>query len=94
MITKLDELRIGIDEVDQQIIALLAERFRLTEEVGLYKASNQLVAQDPNREKQQFQKIVQLSEKNGINPEYTTEIYRCLIDLVISRHEVLLAINS
>jgi chorismate mutase len=63
--TKLDELRNDIDEIDQKIIALLAQRFKYTEEVGIYKAKNQLNAQDTNREYQQFQKIIQLSEQNG-----------------------------
>ncbi|NOV01028.1 chorismate mutase [Paenibacillus planticolens] len=89
--TKLEELRTNIDEVDRQIIALLAQRFKYTEEVGIYKANNHLQAQDASRENQQFQKIAQLSEQNGLNPEYASDIYRCLIDIVISRHKELLA---
>lgn len=88
--TELDKLRNDIDEIDQQIIALLAIRFKYTEEVGIYKAKNQLHAQDTNREYQQFQKIKQLSEQNGLNPEYASEIYRRIIDIVISRHQELL----
>ncbi|CAN7633849.1 MULTISPECIES: chorismate mutase [unclassified Paenibacillus] len=88
--TELDKLRNDIDEIDQKIIALLAKRFKYTEEVGIYKAKNQLNAQDTNRENQQFQKIIQLSEQNGLNPEYASEIYRRIIDIVISRHQELL----
>ncbi|CAH1210949.1 hypothetical protein PAECIP111891_03641 [Paenibacillus allorhizoplanae] len=88
--TELDKLRNDIDEIDQKIIALLAKRFKYTEEVGIYKAKNQLKAQDTNRENQQFQKIIQLSEQNGLNPEYASEIYRRIIDIVISRHQELL----
>jgi chorismate mutase len=68
--TKLDELRKNIDEIDQKIIVLLAQRFKYTEEVGIYKAKNHQNAQDTNREYKQFQKIIQLSEQNGLNPEY------------------------
>ncbi|MCY9658821.1 chorismate mutase [Paenibacillus chondroitinus] len=88
--TKLDELRNGIDEVDQKIIELLAQRFQYTEEVGIYKAENHLHSQDVSRENQQFQKIAKLSAQYGLNPDYASEIYRCLIDIVISRHEELL----
>lgn len=42
---------------------------------------------DPNRESEQFQRIRKLSEQNGINPAYTSEIYRRIIDIVISRHQ-------
>ena len=68
--TKLDELRKGIDEVDQKMIALLAQRFQYTEEVGIYKAENHFDSQDVSRENQQFQKIAKLSAQHGLNPEY------------------------
>jgi chorismate mutase len=92
--TKLDELRKNIDEIDQKIIALLARRFKYTEKVGIYKAKNHQNAQDTNREYQQFQKIIQLSEQNGLNPEYSSEIYRRIIDLVIFRHQELLTLEG
>ncbi|MDD9269023.1 chorismate mutase [Paenibacillus sp. GCM10023248] len=87
--TRLDQLRNEIDQIDQQIIKLLAQRFQCTEEVGIYKAENQLHAQDPGRESEQFRKIRQLSEESGINPAYTSEIYRRIMDIVISRHQEL-----
>lgn len=92
--TKIDELRKKIDEIDQKIIGLLAERFKYTEEVGIYKAKNHLNAQDANREFQQFQRIIQLSDRNGLNPEYSSEIYRRIIDIVISRHQELEAMEG
>jgi chorismate mutase len=92
--TNLDELRKNIDEIDQKIIALLAQRFKYTEEVGIYKAKNQLNAQDANRESQQFQRIFQLLDQNGLNPEYSSEIYRRIIDIVISRHQELVTIEG
>ncbi|WP_424766865.1 chorismate mutase [Paenibacillus sp. sgz302251] len=84
---RLNELRAGIDQLDDEIISLLAKRFALTEEVGLYKAINKLEAQDPKRESTQFHKIIQLSDTHGLKPDYATTIYRCLMDVVISRHE-------
>jgi chorismate mutase len=94
MMTKLDELRKNIDEIDQKIIALLAQRFKYTEEVGMYKAKNNLNTQDTMRESQQFQKIIQFSEQMGLNPEYSSEIYRRIIDIVISRHKELLTMEG
>lgn len=90
---EIDDLRKSIDEIDEKMIVLLAERFKYTEKVGLYKAKNHLNAQDANRESQQFQRIAQLSRQNGLNPEYATEIFRRIIDLVISRHEELVTME-
>jgi chorismate mutase len=87
---ELNELRKNINIIDKKIIALLAERFKFTEEVGLHKAKNSLPAQDINREALLFQNIVQLSEQFGLNPAYASEIYRCIIDIVINRHQELL----
>jgi chorismate mutase len=86
---KLVELRDSIDDLDREIVALLSQRFKLTEEVGIYKAKNTLDAQDITRESEQFNKIIQLSKSYGINPDYSLEIYRCIIDIAISRHQEL-----
>ncbi|NIK77204.1 chorismate mutase [Paenibacillus castaneae] len=87
--SRLNELRIEIDKLDNEILILLAKRFELTEKVGVYKAENKLNAQDKSRELKQFEKIIQLSNKHGMNSDYGTAIYRCIMDLVISRHKEL-----
>ncbi|WP_169084878.1 chorismate mutase [Paenibacillus sp. PL91] len=85
--SRLEELRQHIDQLDSEMISLLARRFQLTEEVGIYKASNKLSAQDPSRESKQFNKITELASRNELNPEYAIAIYRCLMDVVILRHK-------
>ena len=42
----LEEYRSSIDNVDAALIHLLAERFRITHQVGVYKAKNGLPAED------------------------------------------------
>jgi len=86
-VSRLDELRQAIDQIDHDIISLLARRFQLTEEVGMYKAANQLAAQDLSREANQFDKIKKLASSHDLNPETAASIYRCLMDVVISRHK-------
>lgn len=91
--TALEGLRSAIDKTDQQIVALLAQRFIFTEAIGEYKAANQLHSQDPGREAQQFKKIVELSKQYGLRPEYAVDIYRKIMDIAISRHQEILAEN-
>ncbi|WP_338449429.1 chorismate mutase [Niallia oryzisoli] len=83
----LDELRQNIDQVDRELIKLLAARFELTEKVGIYKSKNNLIPQDKSRETQQFNKLTKLSEESGLNPEYALKIFRCIMDIAISRHQ-------
>ncbi|WP_071396788.1 chorismate mutase [Bacillus tuaregi] len=82
----LEDLRIQIDKVDRELIKLLAERFELTEQVGVYKAKKNLNPQDKSREAKQFEKLEKLSLENGLNPEYAQKIFRCVMDIAISRH--------
>ncbi|QHT62952.1 chorismate mutase [Paenibacillus lycopersici] len=90
----LTELRTNIDDIDRQLVALLARRFNCTEEVGIYKDQHGLPAQDPSREAQQFQKIAQYAQEQGLNPEYAAAIFRHLMDLVISRHRELRSVSK
>ncbi|CAM4245266.1 chorismate mutase [Paenibacillus endophyticus] len=85
--SKLDELRQDIDQLDQEMISLLAKRFQLTEEVGIYKATHKLAAQDSGREQQQFDKIRRLAESRKLDGEHASVIYRCIMDLAIARHK-------
>lgn len=39
-----------IDEIDEQLVKLLADRFKVTQKVGEYKKLNNLRAVDPDRE--------------------------------------------
>lgn len=79
-------LRERIDQLDHEIIALIAERFKVTEDIGLYKAKNDLNPQDRSREAEKFAKLSELANSYGLKPDYAVQIYRCMMDLVISRH--------
>jgi len=63
----LEDLRKSIDNIDNAIIAMFAERFKVTAKVGVYKATNGLPAKDIEREKIQFQRISE---------------YLCFMDLI------------
>lgn len=86
---ELGELRYDIDNLDNQLILLLAERFRLTEKVGMYKTQNNLDAKDNERELEQLNRIKNLSLKYGLNPNYASTIFECIINTVVLRHNEL-----
>ncbi|MBM7565222.1 chorismate mutase [Paenibacillus sacheonensis] len=90
----LAELRANIDDIDRQLVSLLARRFQCTEEVGKYKERQGLPAQDAVREAQQFQKIEAYARQHGLNTDYAEAIFRHIMDLVIARHIELRAVNK
>lgn len=82
----LDELRKSIDNIDNAIIAMFAERFKVTNKVGVLKAANGLPAKDPKREEFQFQRICELSKLYGLDPEFSEDLLQRVINRVVKNH--------
>jgi chorismate mutase len=58
----LEELRRGIDAVDQQILKLLHERIRLVMQVGQYKRERGMAVYDPERERSLLDRLSSAAE--------------------------------
>ena len=82
----LEEYRSSIDNVDAALIHLLAERFRITYQVGVYKAENGLPAEDKEREAEQVKRMRELAEEAGIDPVFSEKFLRFIIEEVIRHH--------
>ena len=82
----LEEYRSSIDNVDAALIHLLAERFRITHQVGVYKAQNGLPAEDKEREAAQVKRMRELAEEAGIDPVFSEKFLRFIIKEVIRHH--------
>ncbi|MDE0066414.1 MAG: chorismate mutase [Acidimicrobiaceae bacterium] len=84
---QLRRFRSSIDNIDAALILLLAERFKITEDVGRHKAQQGLPAADPEREKQQIARLRELSSAANLDPTFSEAFLRLVIDEVIRRHE-------
>lgn len=85
------EVREKIDLVDAQLIEILAQRFALTQQVGLLKASNSLTAVDANREAQKLAKLQALCEERGLNSELITQLFTKIMAQAVKNHELIAA---
>ena len=79
--------RKSIDNIDAALIHMLAERFRITQAVGEYKAKVTLPPADPAREQRQIERLRKLSEDADLDPEFSEKFLRFIIDEVIRHHE-------
>jgi chorismate mutase len=79
--------RKSIDNIDAALIHILAERFRITQAVGEYKAKVTLPPADPDREARQVARLRKLSEDADLDPEFSEKFLRFIIDEVIRHHE-------
>ncbi|WP_336986881.1 chorismate mutase [Altererythrobacter aquiaggeris] len=84
---QLAQFRRSIDNFDAALIHILAERFRITQAVGEYKAANRLPPADPGREIAQIARLRALAEEADLDPEFSEKFLRFIIDEVIRHHE-------
>ena len=80
--------RKSIDNIDAALIHMLAERFRITQAVGEYKAKTQMPPADPSREQRQVQRLRKLAEEADLDPEFSEKFIRFVIDEVIRHHRI------
>lgn len=78
--------RKSIDNIDAALIHMLAERFRITQAVGEYKAQAGLPASDPARETRQIARLRALAVDADLDPEFSEKFIRFVIDEVIRHH--------
>lgn len=81
------KLRKKLDKIDRKTVQLFSKRFKITEQVGEYKSKNNLPIQDIEREKKQDEKIRQLAQEYGLDPEFASRMLRLTIDQVLKRHQ-------
>ncbi|WP_206613550.1 chorismate mutase [Parahaliea mediterranea] len=86
-VESLDDMRKSIDNIDNAIVAMLAERFKVTNRVGYFKANNNLPVKDPEREAIQHSRIKELSNQYGLDPELASSILGQVIDEVVLKHQ-------
>jgi chorismate mutase len=79
--------RASIDNIDAALVHLLAERFKITKAVGRYKASVDLPAADPDRERVQIARLRSLAEDAGLDPVFTEQFLRFIVAEVIHHHQ-------
>ena len=83
---QLASYRKSIDNIDAALIHMLAERFRITQAVGAYKAEKRLPPADPGREAAQIERLRQLAVEADLDPEFSEKFIRFVIDEVIRHH--------
>ena len=83
----LSDYRDSIDNIDAALVFLLAERFKVTQAVGRYKAASGLPAADPGRESAQVARLRALAVSAKLDPEFSEKFLRFIIDEVIRHHQ-------
>lgn len=86
MSDQLRDYRRSIDNIDAALVHLLAERFKITQKVGAFKAAVGLPPADPEREAEQVARLRRLAQEAELDPDFTEKFLRFIIDEVIRHH--------
>lgn len=81
--------RASIDNIDNALIHLLAERFKHTGAVGRMKAEHDLAVSDIGREDAQAARMRAMAEGIGLDPDFAERFIRFLISEVLEKHRAL-----
>ena len=84
---QLSGYRQSIDNIDAALVFMLAERFKITQAVGEYKAVAGLPPADPSREARQIARLRKLAADAKLDEELAEKFLRFIIDEVIRHHE-------
>jgi chorismate mutase len=66
---------------------MLAERFKVTQQVGRLKAAEGMPPSDPEREKVQIARLRALAEEAHLDPAFAEKFLNFLVAEVIHHHE-------
>ena len=76
----MEEFRKKINDIDSEIIKLLAERRKLSREIVNIKNQKQSSVRDKNREKELLTQLIDLGEKEGLDSNFVTKVFHEIID--------------
>ena len=85
----IEELRIRIDELDLQLVALLNERAKVAQAIGHLKAAASLPVHEPEREKLVYAHV-RAFNKGPLPDHELTHVYERILDVMraLQKHEL------
>jgi len=94
MSSELADLRDRIEAVDRQIIALLADRLRIVEDVAVAKLRAASPFRDREREELLLRRLRELATASGLDPHQIERLYRVVMDMSVAHQEATMRARS
>ena len=79
----IDEVRNNINNIDEQIVKLVALRGRFVKQAAKFKRDNEDV-KAPKRVEEVISKVKKIAQLNGANEKVVENVYRTMIDSFIN----------
>lgn len=81
----IDELRARIDVLDNDLLELLANRMRVSDEIGHYKKQNNITILQPGRWDTILEKVFAKGAEKGLDAEFLEKIFKAIHQASIDR---------
>lgn len=81
------QLRVCIDQIDTELVVLLAERERYTDRAPELKAREGIAAAAPSRVEAVLSNVRRKARASGLDPDLAEAMWRIMIETVIAREE-------
>lgn len=82
---KISNIRGNIDNIDENIIKLISERFKLVDDIAVYKKENNITIFQAERWDDIIKRIADLADMNDIDREYIIRIFNIIHQASIDR---------
>lgn len=73
-----ETLREKIDQIDNEMLTLLAERFSLVGEIGRYKKKHNIPVINKDREKRKIEALVIKAKTEGISRNFIENVWQAI----------------
>jgi 4-amino-4-deoxychorismate mutase len=80
VIRGLDPFRRRLDELDDQIVRLLGERFEVCRQVAYYKSKHGVAMMQPNRVAQVRERYLERGDDAHLPEDFTSNLFELVID--------------
>ena len=87
---KIIALRQSIDNSDGAVVALLAERFKITQRIGEIKAQAGFAPADTRREHTQVNRLLELAKTAGLDASIAVQYHEFVVTEAKKRHKQML----
>ncbi len=74
----IDELRARIDQMDDELLGILANRMKVAAEIGKYKKQNNITILQTGRWEKILEKVFKKGEENGLEKEFVEKIFTAI----------------
>ncbi|AEF96858.1 chorismate mutase [Methanotorris igneus] len=78
--TQLEAIRKRIDEIDEELIKLMAERTNFAKDIAMLKKALNMPINDSKREKEVYEKTRKLCNKYNFDEEIGVKIIKILVE--------------